>query len=258
MKIILNGACGRMGRAVLDYAFSHGVEVVAAVDANSANNDFDIPFFTSLSAVEAEADALVDFSHHSATPEIVDFVKKTGIPCVVATTGHTESEKAMLSELAKEYGVFRSRNMSLGINVLIGLCRDAVKRMGGDCDIEIIEKHHRNKLDAPSGTALMIAEEIGECMETEPQLVYDRTGRRCVRPQAEIGISSVRAGGIFGEHEVLISREGETLSIKHTAENRTLFAAGAVRAAEFLKDMPKGDYSMKDLLSAAANSDTPL
>ncbi len=255
MKIILNGACGRMGKAVMDYAASHGVEVAAAVDANFANADFEIPFFASLSDVDVTADVLVDFSHHSATPEIVDFITKTGMPCVVATTGHTESEKAMLTELSHKYGVFRSRNMSLGINVLIGLCRDAVKRMGGDCDIEIIEKHHRNKLDAPSGTALMIAEEISESMEQDAEFVYDRTERRCVRPKNEIGISSVRAGGIFGEHEVLISREGETLSLKHTAENRALFAAGAVRAAEFLMNMPKGDYSMKDLLKSAVLSE---
>lgn len=253
MKIVLNGACGRMGAAVIEYASAHGVEVAAAVDAAQTPTVFSAPFFRSLAEVDVDADVLIDFSHHSATPDIVSFVRRTGMPAVVATTGHTESERAMLSELSKKTAVFTSRNMSLGINVVIGLCRDAVKRLGNDCDVEIVEKHHRNKLDAPSGTALMIAEEIADVLPGNTEFVFDRTGRRCVRPDNEIGISSVRAGGIFGEHEIIISREGETITIKHTAESRALFASGAIKAAEFIMHRQNGLYSMKELLKEEAN-----
>ncbi len=253
MKIIVNGACGRMGREVIAAANAKGVSVVAAVDVFSGNVPEGIPFYNSLSDVTEKADVIVDFSHHTALPDICDFVRKTGTPCVVASTGHTESELSMLRALSNEYPVFFSRNMSLGINLLINLCRSAVIALGGDCDIEIIEKHHRNKLDAPSGTALMIAEEISELMPDGTEFVTDRSSRRIVRPDNEIGISSVRCGGIFGEHEVLLSRNGETVSLKHTAESRALFAEGALKAAEYLSEKGKGFYSMKELLAETAS-----
>lgn len=253
MKIIVNGACGRMGREVIAAANAKGVSVVAAVDVFSGNVPEGIPFYNSLSDVTEKADAIVDFSHHTALPDICEFVRKTGTPCVVASTGHTESELSMLRALSNEYPVFFSRNMSLGINLLINLCRSAVIALGGDCDIEIIEKHHRNKLDAPSGTALMIAEEISELMPDGTEFVTDRSSRRIVRPDNEIGISSVRCGGIFGEHEVLLSRNGETVSLKHTAESRALFAEGALKAAIYLSEKGKGFYSMKELLAETAS-----
>ena len=248
MKIILNGACGRMGREIIAAASKQGTEIVAAVD-KFGTPDFDIPFYSSLESVTEKADVLIDFTHHTAVPEICEFARRTGIPCVVASTGHTESEKAMLIELSKENAVFCSRNMSLGINLLIDLCRSAYTALGGDCDIEIIEKHHRNKLDAPSGTALMIAEGIAELMPEGTEFVTERASRHAVRPDNEIGISSIRCGGIFGEHEVLLSRNGETVSLKHTAESRALFADGALKAAEYISAKCAGMYSMKDLLS---------
>ncbi len=253
MKIILNGACGRMGREIIAAACRNGVEIAAAVD-KFGTPDFDIPFYSSLDSVNEEADALIDFTHHTAVPEICAFARRTGIPCIVASTGHTESEKAMLSELSKERAVFCSRNMSLGINLLIDLCRTAYNALGGDCDIEIIEKHHRNKLDAPSGTALMIAEGIAELMPEGTEFVTERATRHSVRPDNEIGISSIRCGGIFGEHEVLLSRNGETVSLKHTAESRALFAEGALKAAEYIAGKSAGMYSMKDLLSETVNA----
>jgi 4-hydroxy-tetrahydrodipicolinate reductase len=178
---------------------------------------------------------------------------KLNIPFVSAAMDTvTESEMAMLKQLSEEFPVFFSRNMSLGVNLLIDLCRSAVVALGGDCDIEIIEKHHRNKLDAPSGTALMIAEGIAELMEEGTQFVTERASRHMVRPDNEIGISSIRCGGIFGEHEVLLSRNGETISLKHTAESRALFAEGALRAADYLSKESAGFYSMKDLLAESA------
>ena len=251
MKIILNGACGRMGKEIIAAANKNGVEIVAAVD-KFGTPDFEIPFYNSLIEVNETADAMIDFTHHTAVPEICAFARRSGIPCVVASTGHTESEKAMLSELSKEYPVFCSRNMSLGINLLIDLCRSAYNALGGDCDIEIIEKHHRNKLDAPSGTALMIAEGIAELMPEGTEFVTERATRHSVRPDNEIGISSIRCGGIFGEHEVLLSRNGETVSLKHTAESRALFAEGALKAAEYIAGKGAGMYSMKNLLAESA------
>ncbi len=254
MNIILNGACGRMGAAVLASCKEKGVNVVAAVDKFGTPNFENIPFYSSIEDVKETADAVIDFTHHTAVPEICAFVRKTGTPCVVASTGHTESELAMLKNLANEYPVFFSRNMSLGVNLLIELCRSAVTALGGDCDIEIIEKHHRNKLDAPSGTALMIAEGIAELMPEGTEFVTERASRHMVRPANEIGISSVRCGGIFGEHEVLLSRNGETISLKHTAESRALFAEGAIKAAEYVSKKAPGFYSMKQLLVESASA----
>ncbi len=254
MKIILNGACGRMGKAVIASACEKGMEIAAAVDKFGIPETDEIPFYTSIEDVKESADAIIDFTHHTSVLEIAAFVRKTGIPCVICSTGHTESELAMIKELAKDYPVFYSRNMSLGVNLLIDLCRSAVVALGGDCDIEIIEKHHRNKLDAPSGTALMIAEGIAEVMPQEgTEFVTERASRRMVRPVNEIGISSVRCGGIFGEHEVLLSRNGETISLKHTAESRALFAEGALKAAEYITKKSAGLYSMKQLLIESAS-----
>lgn len=253
MKIIVNGACGRMGKEIIAAANAKNISIAAAVDKFGDAID-GIPFYRSIEDVAESADAIIDFTNHTAVPEICNFVRKSGIPCVICSTGHTESELAMIKELAEEYPVFYSRNMSLGVNLLIDLCRSAVKALGGDCDIEIIEKHHRNKLDAPSGTALMIAEGISECLEDETNFVFDRSSRRMVRPDNEIGISSVRCGGIFGEHEVLISRNGETISLKHTAESRALFAEGALKAADYLSKQQSGLYSMKELLKESSAS----
>lgn len=256
MTVILNGACGRMGKEIIAAAKASGVVISAAVDKFGTPDFENIPFYTSIEDVKETADAVIDFTHHTAVPEICNFVRRTGIPCVVASTGHTESELAMLKALSEEYPVFYSRNMSLGINLLIDLCRSAYNALGGDCDIEIIEKHHRNKLDAPSGTALMIAEGIAELMPAGTEFVTERASRRMVRPQNEIGISSVRCGGIFGEHEVLLSRNGETVSLKHTAESRALFAEGALKAAEYISAKKAGMYSMKNLLAESASGST--
>ena len=255
MKIIINGACGRMGKVLFECANNQKIEIAARVDAMKHGCDENGKIYASLSEIESiKADALIDFSHHSATPDIVSFAKKTHIPCVIATTGHNESEISMLRELSKTVPVFVSSNMSLGVNIVIGLCRDAVRRLSGNCDIEIIEKHHRNKLDAPSGTALMIAKEISKEMKGKTDFVFDRTNRRCVRPDNEIGISSVRAGSIFGEHEIIISTEGETISIKHTAESRDLFASGALKAASFVCGRESGYYTMEDFLKSASSA----
>ncbi|MBR4798733.1 MAG: 4-hydroxy-tetrahydrodipicolinate reductase [Clostridia bacterium] len=255
MEIILNGACGRMGAAVIEAAKKRHVEISACVDVRAgASNAGGMPFYRSLSEVKDPRGVLVDFSNHVSTADICAFARKNGLPCVIASTGHTESELAMLRSLSQTNPVFVSGNMSLGISVLIDLCRTAVKAFGGDCDVEIIEKHHRNKLDSPSGTALMIANGIKPLLPEGTEYVTDRSDRREIRPKNEIGISSVRCGEIFGEHEVLIAHTGEVLSIKHTAQDRSLFAEGALTAAEFIAGKENGWYSMRELLAEKANS----
>lgn len=254
MEIILNGACGRMGAAVIEAAKRRRAVISACVDVRADGYTGSAPFYGSLEEIKDPHGVLVDFSNHSSTADICAFAREHGMPCVIAATGHTESELAMLRAISATNAVFVSGNMSLGVNVLIELCRSAVKAFGGDCDVEIIEKHHRNKLDAPSGTALMIANGIKPLLPEGTEYITDRTDRREVRPKNEIGISSVRGGEIFGEHEVLICRRGETLSIKHTALDRSLFADGALSAAEFMQGKPAGWYTMRELLNEKAKS----
>ena len=243
-----------MGREVLAAAKEKNITVAACVDVRPNADNNGGAFFTSLADVNVEADVLVDFSNHSSVNDIYSFAENTGIPCVIASTGHTESEKALIKKLSEKVPVFFSRNMSLGINLLIDLCKTAVKSFGGKCDVEIIEKHHRNKLDSPSGTALMIAEQLLPLLPGAASYVTDRSDRSAIRPDNEIGISSVRCGAIFGEHEVIISHAGELLTIKHTAENRALFAEGALSAAEYLAGKPAGYYTMRDLLAEKINA----
>lgn len=251
--IILNGACGRMGRAIAEAAASAGVRIVAGVDLfgapNAAATDF--PLYKTLDEVTECADALVDFTVHTSTPDLVRFAERTFIPMVIATTGHTPEELEALHSLSSDCAILHSGNMSLGVHLLITLCRQATAVLGGKADIEIIEKHHNKKLDAPSGTALMIAHAIREALPEETEYVYDRTDRREARPKNEIGISAIRGGNIVGEHEVLFCCGDEIVSIKHTAIGRSLFAQGALRAAEFLKGKQSGLFTMEDLLRDA-------
>ena len=247
--VILTGACGRMGRAIAEAAASADARIVAGVDRFCGNCDF--PLFTYLEQVETQADVLVDFTVHTATQELIAFAERTGTPLVIATTGHTEEEMNALVELSKRVAVFHSGNMSVGINLMISLCRNITAAVGGRADIEIIEKHHNKKLDAPSGTALMIANAIREASSEDLEYVYDRTGRREIRPEREIGISAIRGGNIVGEHEVMFCMGNEILSVKHTAIGRALFAEGALRAATYMKGKTTGFYTMEDLLQDA-------
>lgn len=248
-NVVLTGACGRMGRAIAEAAASADAQIVAGVDRFHGNCAF--PLYTHLDQVDIPADVLVDFSVHTATPELIDFAERTGTPLVIATTGHTEEEMDALHELSKRVAVFHSGNMSVGINLMISLCRNITAAIGSKADIEIIEKHHNKKLDAPSGTALMIANAIREVSTEDENYVYDRTERRMVRPTGEIGISSIRGGNIVGEHEVLFCMGNEILSVKHTAIGRALFAEGALRAAAFMKGKTSGFYNMEHLLKEA-------
>lgn len=252
--IILNGACGRMGRAVAEAAASYNARIVAGVDPYQQPCSF--PLYASLQDVTECADVVVDFTVHTATDSLVRFAEETGTPLVVATTGHTKEELAKLQALSDHVAVFHSGNMSLGIQLLISLCKQATCVLGQQADIEIIEKHHNQKLDAPSGTAIMIAQSIRDELPEGADFVYDRTDRREKRPKQEIGISCIRGGNIIGEHEVMFCVGNEVVSIKHTAIGRSLFAQGALRAAEFLKGKSQGLYNMADLLREASDRPT--
>ncbi|MBE6690528.1 MAG: 4-hydroxy-tetrahydrodipicolinate reductase [Ruminococcaceae bacterium] len=245
LNIMLCGCGGRMGAAVIAAAKEAGDRIVAGVDINPAA-DSPFPIFTSPEEFRGKVDVIVDFSHHSALPGLLSYAVSTGTPLVVCTTGHTEEETAAMKEAAKKVAVFFSRNMSLGINLLISLCRRAAAALGTDFDIEIIEKHHNKKLDAPSGTALMIADALSE--DAEHPYVYDRHAERRQRERGEIGLHAVRGGTIVGEHEVLFCGKDEVITLSHSAASREVFATGAIRAAHFMKGRAAGFYNMNDVI----------
>ena len=247
IKVILSGCGGRMGKAVAA-AVGNEVRIVAGVDINAASIDAsDFPIYESITEFSDKADVIVDFSHHSALPSLLDYAKATKTPVVVATTGHTDEELALMREAAKSVAIFHSGNFSIGINLIINLAKQAARTLGADFDIEIIEKHHNKKLDAPSGTALMIANAVADERE-ESEYIYDRHSVRKAREPKEIGIHSVRGGSIVGEHEVIFAGANEIVSISHSAASREIFANGALRAAIYLAGKSAGLYSMTDLI----------
>lgn len=249
-NIILSGCGGRMGQAIIRAtADSDTVRIVAGVDVNAASVAAACPFpvYGTVSEFPGKADVIVDFSHHTALATLGEYARKTGTPIVIATTGHTDEEKAEMRALAEVVPVFFSGNMSIGINLLMELCRTASETLGTDFDVEIIEKHHNQKLDAPSGTALMLADAVAETRE-ETQYVYDRHAVRQKRDKSEIGIHSVRGGTIVGEHEVIFAGMNEVITLSHSAGSREIFATGALRAAVYIAPKAPGMYNMSDLI----------
>lgn len=245
-RILLSGCFGRMGNAVVSAALENDkTEIISGVDITSKESPF--PVYKSIGESVEIPDVIIDFSHHTSLPAIMEYAVKNGVPAVIATTGHTDEELAIMKESATKIPVFFSRNMSIGVNLLIALSRKASEFLGVDYDVEIIEKHHRNKLDAPSGTALMIADAIAETRNST-SYVYDRHERREKRSSEEIGIHAVRGGSIIGEHEVIFAGKDEVITISHSAASRSLFAAGALRAAEFIVGKSAGMYNMDDML----------
>ena len=241
-RLILFGAAGRMGKEVEAAANkADDLEIVARVDASGADG-----CLASLEEVTAPADVIVDFSHHAATKTLTDYAVSKKIPLLVATTGQTDAELDMIRAAAKTVPVFFAANYSLGIAALIRAAK-AIAALYPDADIEIIEKHHNRKLDAPSGTALSIARAIPSVREGATAYCFGRGGQM-KRQKNEIGIHAVRLGNIVGEHEVLIGTDNETITLKHEAHSRALFADGALAAARFLTAQKPGLYSMTDLV----------
>lgn len=250
VKIILTGAAGRMGKAVMSLAEKNeNVSVVAAVDVCPIVSE--VPFYHGIDELPAEpiADVIVDFSHHTAVAGILSYAKRTGCPAIICTTGHTDEELAMIEEASKEVAVFRSGNMSLGINLLMSLVTKAASILDG-FDIEIIEKHHNQKLDAPSGTALMLEKAAEAGVDYTPSVVYDRHTERKKREKTEIGMHSVRGGTIVGEHEVIFAGHDEVVTLSHSAQSREVFARGALSAAVYMNGKSAGMYSMKDVIES--------
>ena len=233
-NIILCGCSGRMGEAVAKLiAQRDDAQIIAGVDVNPSAPVSDFPIFQTISEFSGKADVIVDFSHHTTLPNLAEYAVKTSTPLVVCTTGHTENELTVMRKASESVAVFFSGNMSIGINLLIELCKKASETLGDAFDVEIIEKHHNKKLDAPSGTALMLADSIKETRE-QTEYIYDRHSVRRQRTTDEIGIHSVRGGTIVGEHEVIFAGNNEMITISHSAMSREIFAAGAVRANSLL------------------------
>lgn len=241
MKIIVNGALGRMGRALrelIEGSAQHSV--LAAVDAFSEE-----PGILKDVAEAPKGDVIIDFSHHSAVYSLLDYAERMNCPIVIATTGHTPEELERVHAAAKRIPVFLSGNMSVGVALLCKMARQTA-RLFPEADIEIVETHHRHKKDAPSGTAKMLFSSIQE-VRPNAKMVLGRSGM-CQRTSEEIGIHSLRLGEIVGIHEVVISTDSQTLTLKHEAHSRTLFAEGAICAAEFLIEQPAGFYDMKSMI----------
>ena len=248
-KIIISGCCGHMGRVVADIcAGDPDVEAVAGIDLLPQPMD-GFPVFPTPAACQVEADAVIDFSHPAALGPLLDFCSTRKLPVVLATTGYSEEQLAQIGEAAESIPVFRSANMSLGVNVLMDLVRRAAALLGAGFDVEITERHHRRKLDAPSGTALMLADAAAGALPYETEYVYDRHSVRKPRDPREIGISSLRGGTIVGDHTVVFAGRDEVIELSHHAASREVFAAGAVRAAKFLAGVKEpGLYDMSHLM----------
>jgi 4-hydroxy-tetrahydrodipicolinate reductase len=249
INILLSGAGGKMGQAVTRVAEqSEDIRISAGFDIHSGIN-CGYPVYDDLSQVKEPVDVIVDFSHPSMLDSLLDYAVKHEIPAVICTTGLSTEQISRLEYESKKIPVFFSANMSLGVNLLIDLVSRAAKILETNFDIEIIEKHHNQKIDAPSGTALAIADAIADTVSYPAEYTYDRHSVRKKRDKREIGIHAVRGGTIVGEHEIIFAGCDEMISLKHTATSKEVFAVGAVRAAAFLKEQKPGLYAMKDLIA---------
>ena len=242
MKLMIHGAAGRMGVALTQLVQnSPDITVVGAVDALCPGQDM----VASLDQCTEKADCVVDFSHHTATADLLAYCTQNNTPVVICTTGHDRQELDMIADAAKQIPVFHSGNMSVGIALLMRLAKQTAQ-MFPDADIEIVETHHNQKLDVPSGTALMLAKSVQEARPDSQLLVGRHENGK--RQKKDIGIHSLRMGGIVGIHQVLVSTGNQTITLKHEAHSRALFAEGAITAALWLTNQPAGLYDMKDLV----------
>jgi len=249
IKVIMNGCNGRMGQVIGKLVKENGCEIVAGID-KFPGNDNKFQMFDSIEKCNIPADVIIDFSNPSAFDGLTAYAVKNDLPLVLCTTGLSEEQITKLkNEISLKIPVFQSANMSLGVNLLVDLVKRAAKFLEGNFDIEIIEKHHNQKIDAPSGTALLIADEINSTLKEPCEYVYDRHDKTEKRGKTEIGIHSIRGGTIVGEHSVLFAGYNEVVEISHSAASREVFATGAIRAAKYLLDKKPGMYSMNDMLN---------
>ena len=245
MKILISGAAGHMGREVAAQAQAAGIEVAGGVDVASVQADF--PVWTDFTQAPV-VDCIVDFSRPASLDGLLAYAMQNRIPAVLATTGYDEAQLAAIDEAAKVIPIFRSANMSVGIALLRALSRKAAQVLGDDFDVEIVEAHHSRKADAPSGTALMLYDAVKDAYDEPREAVYGRHGRDCRRAHSEIGLHALRGGTVTGEHEVCFFGPSERITLRHSAENRSVFAQGALRAAAFLPGKAPGLYTMDDVV----------
>ena len=249
MNIILCGCNGKMGQAIVNESQKFcNMNIVAGVDIKPDSSK-SFPIFSSINDVNIKADIIIDFSNPLALNSILEYSQNQKLPVVICTTGFSKEQVEKINEASKNIPVFYSGNMSLGINLLIELCQKATNVLGDSFDIEIIEKHHNQKIDAPSGTALMIANGISEHLDEKYEYKYNRTTSREKRKKNEIGIHSIRGGTITGDHEVIFAGKDEIITISHHAASRNIFANGAINAAKYILHKTPGLYKMKNLIN---------
>ena len=249
LKLIISGCNGRMGQAVAAACSTdEGITVVAGFDINTVKLS-DFPVYSDPMEFGGRADVVVDFSNPAALTSLLSYCVGRSLPLVVCTTGYSEDQLSMIESASKTIPIFKSANMSIGINLLVGLVKKAAEALGEDFDIEIVERHHNKKIDAPSGTALMLADAAAEGLASSPEYIYERHNVRKARSKNEIGISAVRGGTIPGEHEVIFAGSNEVIEFKHTVYSREILASGGVRAAKFLAAQIEAKiYNMNDIL----------
>jgi len=246
----MNGCNGKMGQVITGIiAEDAQAEIVAGIDVyDGIKNPY--PVFSNIADCNVDADVIIDFSNAKAIDGLLDYVEAKKIPVVLCTTGLSEEQLQRVEKVSKEVAVLKSANMSLGINTIMKLLQQAVQVFApAGYDVEIVEKHHNQKLDAPSGTAIALADSMNEVMDHQYEYIYDRSQRRQKRDAKELGISAVRGGTIVGEHEVIFAGTDEVIEIKHTAYSKAVFAKGAVEAAKFLAGKPAGLYDMSHVIS---------
>ena len=247
-NILLCGANGHMGQAVTRAVQNfQDVQIAAGYDINTIQKG-GFPVYDNFADIKEKIDVLIDFSHPAIFDGIIDYACAHDIPAIICTTGLSADQRSKIEYASRTLPVFFSANMSIGVNLLIDLVCKAAKILEHNFDIEIIEKHHNQKLDAPSGTALAISDAITDAVDFHPEYIYDRHSFRKKRDNREIGIHAVRGGTIVGEHSVLFAGTDEVIEIKHSAASKEVFAVGAVKAALFMKGRKPGLYAMKDLI----------
>ena len=249
VKIIMHGCNGKMGQVITGIvAADKDAEIVAGIDiVDNRQNPY--PVFTNIDDCNVEADVIIDFASAKAIDKLLDYVETRKIPVVLCTTGLSEEQLARVEEVSKKVAVLKSANMSLGINTLFKVLKSVSPLLAeAGFDIEIVEKHHHFKVDAPSGTALALGDAVNESLPEKYEYKFDRSQDRIPRPKNEIDFSSVRGGTIVGEHDVIFAGEDEVITFSHTAYSKSVFAKGAVEAAKFLKGQPAGHYTMKEVI----------
>ena len=248
-RIIMSGCNGAMGTTITKIVSEDAeAEIVAGVDIRDDGTK-SYPVFTSITECDVEADAIIDFSTPKILDDLLNYCESKKVPVVLCTTGYDEEQLAKIEEAAKKIAVLKSANMSRGINTLMRLVQEAAKVLATEgFDVEIVEKHHNQKLDAPSGTALALADAVNEAMENQYEYIFDRSQRREKRDKKELGISAVRGGTIVGEHDVIFAGIDEVVTFSHTAYSKAVFGKGAVAAAKFLKGKEVGRYEMADVI----------